>query len=108
MTEIWEKIHKNNADLIERLDTERILDYVYQEDVFAEEECELVRAEKTRHAKNRAFLSILKRKPSTCHVQFLKCLKTTQSYLAEQIETTVINPPTVTATKAVITATNKL
>ena len=108
MTDIWQKIHKNNVDLIERLDIERILDYVYQEDIFTEEECELVRAEKIRHDKNRKFLSILKRKPSKCHIQFLECLKTTQSYLAEQIETTVINPPSVTATKAVITATSKL
>ena len=108
MTEIWEKIHKNNVQLIERLDIEGILDHVYQEDVFTDEECELVRAEKTSRVMIRKFLSILKRKSNERHVQFLKCLEKTQPDLAEQIETTVIKTPAVTATKAVTTATGKL
>ena len=107
MTQIWKKIHKNNVQLIERLDIERILDYMYQEDVFTENDYENVRAERIRSEKIREFLSILKRKSNECHIEFLNCLKTVQSDLAEQIENTVINPPTVTDTTAVTTDTSK-
>lgn len=80
------KLQQNRLALLTDLEALEILDYLYQEKVLSEDDCERIRVKETRNDRCRLLLDMLPSKGPKAFRCFVSALETKYDFLADLLK----------------------